>query len=202
MKAAIRLMVIKIRTSEEVSKQKDYSMKKNASISFWNIIREHRIAFLVGALIPGVFGLFLAETVMAIQFTSLQPILGGMTFLTVEIFGAWLIDFPLSVVAGCIITKKIGASEAKYGALAGAVFLTIFLILVACIGGGLHQFAPFIDVFGLGNAVLLAAQTAREQLGPHLIVIMFVFMISDYFLCMLGGILGFHLVKLIYHSEA
>lgn len=175
-------------------------MKKKTSASFWNIIREHRTAFLVGGVIPSVFGFFLAETVMAIQFSAMQPILGGMTFLTVELFGAWLVDFPLSVVAGCIITKKMGASEAKYGALAGAVFLTIFLMLVACIGGGLHQFTTFFDVFGLGNAVLLAVQTARQQLGFHLAVIMFMFIVSDYFLCMLGGILGFHLVRLIYPS--
>ena len=176
-------------------------MTKKTSVSFWNIIREHWKTFLVGALIPSVFGIFLAETVMAVQFNTLQPILGGMTFLTVETFGAWLVDFPLSVVAGCIITKKIKASEAKYGALAGAVFLTIFLMLVACIGGGLHQFAPFFDVFGLGNAVLLAAQTAREQLGVHLVAILIMFMVSDYFLCMLGGMLGFHLVRLIYPLE-
>jgi hypothetical protein len=187
--------------SEGVSKHKGYAMTKKTSVSFWNIIRENRTTFLVGALIPSVFGLFLAETVMAVQFNALQPILGGMTFLTVEVLGAWLVDFPLSVVAGCIITKKMGASEAKYGALAGAVFLTIFLILVACIGGGLHQFATSFDVFGLGDAVLLAAQTARQQLGFHLGVIMFMFMVSDYFLCMLGGILGFHLVRLIYPSE-
>jgi len=79
--------------------------------------------------------------------------------------------------------------------------LTIFLILVACIGGGLHQFAPFFDAFGLGNAVLLAVQTAREQLGFHLVAIMIMFLVSDYFLCMLGGILGFTLVRLIYPLE-
>jgi hypothetical protein len=124
-----------------------------------------------------------------------------MTFLTVETFGAWLVDFPLSVVAGCIITKKIGASEARYGALAGAVFLTVFLVLVACMGGVLHRFAPFFDVFGLGDAVLLAAQTAGEQLGFHLAAIMFMFMASDFFLCMLGGMLGFHLVRLIHPAE-
>jgi hypothetical protein len=180
---------------------KGYAMRKKISASFWTIIRKHWMTFLVGALIPGVFGLFLAETVMAVQFTALQPILGGMTFLTVELFGAWLVDFPLSVVAGCIITKKIDATDAKFGALAGAVFLTIFIMLVACIGGGLHQFATFFDVFGLGNAVLLAAQTARQQLGFHLGVIVFMFMVSDYLLCMLGGMLGFHIVRLIYPSE-
>ena len=176
-------------------------MKKRTPANLWNIIREHRTAFLVGSIIPGIIGLFLAETVMAVQFNALQPILGGMTLLTVELFGAWLVDFPLSVVAGFIITRKIGASEARVGALAGAFFLTTFLILVACIGGGLHQLTTFFDVYGLGNAVLLAVQTARQQLGFHLGVIMFMFMVSDYFLCMLGGMLGFHLVRLIHPSE-
>ena len=176
-------------------------MKTRTSARYWNIIREHRATFLVGALIPSVLGLVLAETVMAVQFKALQPILGGMTFLTVEVLGAWLVDFPLSVVAGCIIAKRTGASEAGYGALAGAVFLTVFILLVACIGGGLYLFATFFDVFGLGNAVLLAAQTAIQQFGFHLGVMVLLFMVSDYFLCMLGGILGFHLVRLICPSE-
>jgi hypothetical protein len=184
--------------SEGESKHEGYAMKKKTSVRFWNVLREHRTAFLVGALIPSALGLFLAEIVMAVQFNALQPILGGMTFLTVELLGAWLVDFPLSVIAGIIITRKIGACDARYGALAGAVFLTTFLILVACIGGGLHQFTSFFDVFGLGDAVLLAVQTARQQLGFHLGVIVFMFMVSDYFLCMLGGILGFHLTRLIH----
>jgi hypothetical protein len=165
--------------------------------NMFHSIRENRTTFLVGAIIPGVIGLFLAETVMAVQFKALQPILGGMTFLTVEIIGAMLVDFPLSVVAGCIITMKMGASEAKYGALAGAFFLTTFILLVACIGGGLRLFTTFFDVFGLGSAVLLAAQTAWQLLGFHFGVILFMFMVFDYFLCMLGGILGFHLVQLV-----
>ena len=177
-------------------------MIKKTLVSSWGIIRKHRSAFLMGTLLPGIIGLFLAETVMAVQFNALQPILGGMTFLTVEALGAWLVDFPLSVLAGCIITRKIGASEPKYGALAGAAFLTVFLLLVASVGGGLRQFTTFFDVFGLGDAVLLAAQTARQQLGFHLGVIMFMFLVSDYFLCMLGGILGFNITRLIYPSDA
>jgi hypothetical protein len=192
---------MEILNSEGILKHRGYAMKKKTSVRFWNILCENWKAFLVGAIIPGVIGLFLAETVMAIQFNVLQPILGGMTFLTVELFGAWLVDFPLSVVSGCIITRKTGASDAKVGVLAGAVFLTVFLILVACIGGGLHQLTTFFDVFGLGNAVLLAVQTAKQQLGVHLGVIMFMFMVSDYFLCMLGGMLGFHLIRLIHPSE-
>ncbi len=175
--------------------------KKSLNISL-GFIRKHRTAFLIGTILPGIAGLFLAETVIAIQFKALQPILGGMTFLTVEALGAWLVDFPLSVLAGCIITRKSGASEAKYGALAGAAFLTVFILLVAIVGGGLHQFKMIFDVFGLGDAVLIAAQTARQQLGFHLGVIMFMFLVSDYFLCMLGGILGFNIIQLVYSSDA
>jgi len=168
----------------------------------WDILRKHRKAFLIGTLLPSIAGLFLAETVMAVQFNALQPILGGMTFLTVEALGAWLVDFPLSVLAGGMIAKKIGASESRYGALAGAAFLTIFILLVAVVGGGLRQFTTFFDVFGLGDAVLVAAQTARQQLGFHLGVIVFMFLVSDYFLCMLGGMLGFHIIRFVYPSDA
>ncbi len=83
-------------------------MTKKTLFRPWDIIRKHRTAFLIGTLFPGFVGLFLAETVMAVQFKALQPILGGMTFLTVEALGAWLVDFPLSVLAGCIIARKTG----------------------------------------------------------------------------------------------
>jgi len=176
-------------------------MKKVNSDGLRNLIRDHWKTLFVGAIIPSVLGLFLAETMLSVQFTSLQPILGGMTFLTVEFLGAWLVDFPLSVVAGCIITKNIGLSEPKYGTMAGAIFFTIFLVLVACVGGGLHQFAPFFDVFGLGNAVLLAVNTAKQEFGFHLGVIIFMFIVFDYFICMLGGLLGFYIAQLIISPE-
>ncbi|MBK8902451.1 MAG: hypothetical protein IPM53_14790 [Anaerolineaceae bacterium] len=177
-------------------------MIKKPLVRVWDIIRKHRKAFLIGTILPSIAGLFLAETVMAVQFKALQPILGGMTFLTVEALGAWLVDFPLSVLAGCMMARKIGTSEIRYGALAGAAFLTVFILLVGIVGGGLRQLTTFFDVFGLGDAVLVAVQTARQQLGFHLGVIMFMFLVSDYFLCMLGGILGFHIIRFGYPSNA
>lgn len=164
----------------------------------WDFMRHHRAAFMLGTLLPAFIGLFLAEIVMAVQFRALQPVLGGMTFLTVEALGAWLIDFPLSVVASCIITKRSGASQPEHGALAGAVFLTVFILLVASVGGGLRLFTTVFDVFGLGDAVLTAVLSARQELGFHLGPIMFMFLVADYFLCMLGGMLGFHIIRLLY----
>lgn len=164
-------------------------------LSSLEFIQEHKNAFLLGIIIPVLFGLFLGETVISVMFHALQPILAGTTLVTVETMGAILVDFPLSVVAGIIIAKKIGTTESKYGVLTGAVFLTVFIVIVLCMGI-LHNFTTFFDVYGLGNAVILAVQTAWQQFGFHLGVMMFMFLIFDYFLCMLGGMLGFKIVQL------
>lgn len=190
---------MKIGTDE--SKHGNYAMVKKQFVNPLTIIREHRTAFLVGTIIPSFFGLFLGETLLAVQFYAMQPILAGMTFLTVEVFGVLMIDFPMSVIAGCIIAKKTGISESRYGAIAGASFLTVFLIIVAFMGI-LHNFTTFFDIFGLGNAVIFAEQTALQQFGFHLGLMMFMLIVSDYFICMLGGILGFNIIQLIYPSNS
>ncbi len=160
------------------------------------IIRENRIEFVIGTLIPAIFGLLLAELVLAPMFYALQPILQGMTLITVETFGALLVDFPLSVIAGFIIAKKMGITESKYGALAGAIFLTVFIVVVLCMGLFLRNITTYFDVFGLGDAVFLAVKIAWQQFGYRLGVMMFMFLIFDYFLCMMGGMLGFKIVQL------
>ena len=160
------------------------------------IIREYRTVLVIGTLIPSIFGLLLAEFVLAPMFYTLQPILQGMTLITVETFGALLLDFPLSVIAGFIIAKKINITESKYGALAGAIFLSVFIVVVLCMGLILRNITTYFDVFGLGDAVILAVQTAWQQFGYHLGVMMFMFLVFDYFLCMMGGMLGFKIVQL------
>lgn len=179
----------------------EYVWKNKPFLTPLNIIYQHKTTFLVGTFIPGIFGLFLAEIIMAAQFNALQPILGSMTFLTVEIFGIFLVDFPMSVLAGCIIARKTGISESRYGALAGASFMTVFIMLVASMGI-LHTFITYFDVFGLGNAVILAAQTAFQQFGLHLVVMIAMLIVFDYFLCMLGGIIGFIIIQLFYPSNS
>jgi len=62
--------------------------------------------------------------------------------------------------------------------------------------GFLHNLTTFFDVFGLGDAVILALQTAWQQFGFLRGLMMFMFLVFDYFLCMLGGILGFKIVQL------
>lgn len=169
-------------------------MVKKTVLSSLKFIQEHRNAFLLGTIIPALFGLFLAEAVISVMFHALQPILAGMTLITVETLGAIFVDFPLSVVAGVIIAKKIGTTESKYGVLTGAMFLTVFIVIVLCMGL-LHNITTFFDVFSLGDAVIFAVQTAWQEFGFHLGVMMFMFLVFDYLLCMLGGILGFKIVQ-------
>lgn len=75
-------------------------------LSSLEFIQEHKNAFLLGTIIPVLFGLF-REVVISVMFHALQPILAGTTLVTVETLGAILVDFPLSVVAGIIIAKKL-----------------------------------------------------------------------------------------------
>jgi CBS domain containing-hemolysin-like protein len=105
---------------------KDVFMVIKSVLSSLEFIQEHRNAFLLGTIIPALFGLFLGETVISVMFHTLQPISAGMTLIIVETLGAILVDFPLSVVAGFIIAKKIGTPKSKHGVLTGAIFLTVF----------------------------------------------------------------------------
>jgi hypothetical protein len=179
---------------------KDNAQIKIPFSNLLNIISRYKTAFLVGTIIPSIIGIFLAEFIMAAQFDALQPILAGMTLFIVEILGVFLVDFPMSVLAGCIISRKTGLSESKYGNLAGTSFLTVFIIIVGLMGI-LHNFTTVFDVFGLGNAVILAAQAAFQQFGVKLVVMIVMLLIFDYFLCMLGGTLGFNILNLVYPSN-
>ncbi len=50
-------------------------MTKNTLVNILDILSKHRKAFLIGTLLPGIVVLLLTETVMAVQFNILQPIL-------------------------------------------------------------------------------------------------------------------------------
>ena len=66
--------------------------------------------------------------------------------------------------------------------------------------GVFYTISP-LDVFSLGNAVIIAAQTAWQRFGYHLGLMRVMFMVFDYCLCMLGGVLGFKIAELIFKSD-
>ncbi len=70
--------------------------------------RSNKLAFIGTALAVGIPGLFLGPAVMEPAYVILQPVLGGMTLLAVELLFAFIIDFPLAALSSTIVCRVIG----------------------------------------------------------------------------------------------
>jgi hypothetical protein len=165
-------------------------------------LRENKATFVAVCLLIGVPGLFLGPLLMTPAYRELQPALGGMTLTAVEMLFAFLIDFPLAVIASAIICRAIRSSDAADGALAGAFFLALFVLLIlACLllGG---VFAP-IGVLALSEVFPVAVAAAGKALGRvTLAVLLIAFLVFDFALCALGGVAGYHFAGLFRRREA
>jgi len=156
-------------------------------------LRSNRRAFIGLTLAVAVPGLFLGPAIMEPAYVILQPQLGGMTLLAVEILFALIIDFPLATISSVIICRSIRSDDPADGALAGAFFLLVFgVLIVACIAlspvGG-----PLIESLALSEVISPATATAVEALGGTVVALLVVlFAIFDLALCSTGGIVGYH----------
>ncbi|MCK2213275.1 hypothetical protein MF672_005615 [Actinomadura sp. ATCC 31491] len=148
-------------------------------------------AHLVSLLLPGVLGLVLGEAFLRHQIEALQRALGSMTFIVVEALGALLIDFPLAFLSSLLyLALTPGTGPAREGMLAGARFLTTFLLLVALMAV-LRRFTGRFDVAGLHAAVRTSIIAARDGLSWRFPLMMGLFLVADYLLCMLAGLLAY-----------
>ena len=154
------------------------------------ILRGHWVAFLVVSLVVGVVGLFLGPAIMTPAYRILQPHLGAMTLTGVEMLFAFLIDFPLATIASVIVTAVIGATRVEEGALAGAFFFIVFVLMIlACLM--LAPLSPFINWLALGEVFPGAVASASGTLGtPTLGLLLATFVAFDLTLCTLGGAAG------------
>ena len=147
--------------------------------------------YLVTSVVIGLAGLPLGPLVMTPAYVALQPQLGPMTLIAVEMLFALLIDFPLATLTAAVVTRVGRAQDAAEGALAGVSFLTAFMVLiVACIAGS--GLSPWIASLALSDVFPQAVAAASAQFGPVTFGLMgFMFVAFDYCLCLLGGIAGF-----------
>jgi len=149
-------------------------------------------SYFTSAVLPAAFGLVLGELLMTRMFVLFQPVLGAMTFLTVEVVGAFLIDFPMACLSAFIFAGKQPQAKPRDGVLTGAAFVTTFLLFIVFMMV-LRQFTNAIDVFGLYESVSLAARTSREGFGGIFPVMVLTFLAFEYLLCMMAGLVGFEL---------
>ncbi len=95
-------------------------------------------------------------------------------------------------VSAILFTWKHPQFSPRSGVLAGAAFVTTFLLWIVLMIL-LRQFTGALDVFGLSDALSVAARTAREAFGGLFPVMFLMILIYDCVLCMLGGLVGFYL---------
>jgi len=149
-------------------------------------------SYFISAVLPAAFGLVLGELLMARMFALFQPVLGAMTFLTVEVVGALLIDFPMACLSAFIFTRKQNQAKPRDGVFTGAAFVTTFLLFIVVMMV-IRQFTNAFDLFGLYESVTVAAQTSREGFGGIFPVVVLAFLAFEYLLCMTAGLVGFEL---------
>jgi hypothetical protein len=162
--------------------------------------RENKAIFSGVVLVVGTLGLFLGPLIMTPAYRELQPALGGMTLTAVEMLFAFLIDFPLAAIASIIICRLIRAEDPADGALAGVLFLLVFvaLILTCLLLGGLY--AP-IGVLALTEVFPSAVASALSALGGATLgVLLLAFLAFDFTLCALGGLAGYYVATMFRHS--
>lgn len=165
-------------------------------------LREHKAVFVLVTLVVGVPGLFLGPAIMAPAYRVLQPALGGMTLLVLEMVFALIIDFPLAALASLGICRATRADDPADGALAGAFFLLVFgVLIVACTP--LRGVAGVFASLALSDVFPRAVSTATDQLGVLTVCLMVIlFGLFDLVLCTVAGIVGFHWAKLFRRREA
>ena len=147
-------------------------------------------SYFISAILPAMAGLILGELLMTRMFVLYQPALGAMAFLTVEIVGAFLIDFPMAFLSALTFTRKYPQTKPRDGILTGAAFVTTFLLLIVVMIV-LRQFTNAFDLFGLYESLSGAIQTAREGFGGILPVMVLAFLAFEFLICMTAGLIGF-----------
>jgi len=149
-------------------------------------------SYFTSAILPAAIGLVLGELLMTRMFVLFQPVLGGMTFLTVEVVGAFLIDFPMDCLSAFIFARRQPQAGPRDGILTGAVFVITFSLFIGLMIG-LRQFTIALDLFGLYESVSVAAWTAREGFGGIFPVVILTFLSFEFLICMVAGLVGFEL---------
>jgi hypothetical protein len=162
--------------------------------------RENQRTFVVVALVVGAIGLLMGPAIMTPAYRVLQPPLGGMTLTAVEMLFAFLIDFPLATLASAATCRAIHSRRPADGALAGALFLAVFIALI-CVCLLFGPMNSLVNVLALGEVFPSAVASASAALGQGTLTLLLVmFVLFDFALCTLGGLVGYFWARLYRHE--
>lgn len=144
------------------------------------------------ALALSVLAIAAAPLVMVPSYEQLQPRLGPLTLVVVEVLYALFIDFPLTALYVGLVTVWVGPR--RNPARSGLGFVAIYFVLIlACI-----LLAPTSDLlayWAMTDTFPQAVTEARTALGaPTLDLLAGSFVVFDALLCATGAVIAHVLV--------
>lgn len=150
---------------------------------------EKRREFMVTAALVvslSVVAIAAAPLVMGPSYTALQPRLGPLTLIVVEVLYALFIDFPLTAGYVAIVTLWLGPRRNPARSALGFVAV-FFLLILACIA--LAPASPLLSYWALADTFPGAVAQAVGGLGaPTVGLLVGSFVAFDLLLCATAGV--------------
>ncbi|MDK2782341.1 MAG: hypothetical protein PWR13_1369 [Archaeoglobi archaeon] len=119
-----------------------------------------------------------------LEMSALLEKVGWMAYPIVEVLNVFLIDFPMSMLAGILFSIVNKKARVKDGMICGLLYLTILILLI------------FIAA-SLGNVepMMKGITALQRNLGLIFPAWCVMFLLLDYGMCMFGGVLGVIVAK-------
>jgi hypothetical protein len=164
--------------------------------------RARRTAHISVSLALSAAGLLLGPLIMDPSYRLMQPAFQGTTVLWAELLFAFLIDFPLTMVATAVICALTRCRNPGDAITAGLVFLAIFFSsILLCIAVG--DRVPGIGTLALTDVFPPALSSARKAFGAGaLAAILALYLVFDVTLCALGALAGHWFARLATRPKA
>ena len=142
--------------------------------------RGNRIRYLMISSIFAIVGFVIGLATMPIEAEILLKTVDGLAWLILEIINVLLIDFPMCLLAGLTFAYLHKDAELKDGVICGILFLIVIIFLIFTVG----------QLFAITEPIKIAFGELRNLFGVKSVLVSLPFLIFDFGMCMLGGVLG------------
>jgi len=129
------------------------------------------------------FALLFGIALVPIEVKALSREIGWMAYSLLLIKDIFLIDFPMSMLAAMLFSIVDKKPQVEDGIICGVLYLSILIPLIFIIGT-ITKMLPTEAIIAL-----------QQNLGPVFIAWGVMYLLLDYGLCILGGILGIIVVR-------
>ena len=138
------------------------------------------IRYLTISSIFAIVGFVIGLTTMPIEAEILLKTVDGLAWLMLEVINVLLIDFPMCLLAGLTFAHLHKDAKLRDGVICGTLFLIVIIFLIFTAG----------QLFTITEPIKIASGELKSFFGAKYVLIGLTFLIFDFGMCMLGGVLG------------